>query len=100
MIRGTTPKHVFSLPFATDEIAALRVTYAQRGVPLFSKTEAECTLEGDGVTLSLSQEETLRFAAGDGVQIQVRVLCKDGRAFASRVLAATVEDCLLEEVLE
>ena len=100
MIRGTTPKHVFSLPFDTGEITALRVSYAQRGKLLFTKSEQECTLLEERVTLQLTQAETLRFAPFDPVQIQVRVLHKDGRAFASRVLTATVEDCLLEEVLE
>ncbi len=100
MIRGTTPTHVFTLPFDTEKITALRVSYAQRGVTLFTKTEADCTLARDTVTLSLTQAETLRLAAGDAVQIQVRVKHEDGNVYASRLLAATVEDCLLEEVLE
>ena len=100
MIRGTTPTHVFSLPFDTEKVTALRVTYAQRGNVIFTKSEADCTLEKQRVTLQLTQAETLRFLANDPVQIQVRLLDEKGRAFASRVLTATVEDCLLEEVLE
>lgn len=100
MIRGTTPTHTFTLPFDTGEITALRVSYAQRGLVLLTKSEADCTLSGATVTLTLTQEETLRFAAGERVQIQLRVRCEDGSVLASRVLAASVEDCLLEEVIE
>ena len=99
MIRGTTPTHTFTLPFEREEIAALCVTYAQRGIPLFTKSEADCTFAGNAVTLQLTQSDTLRFVAQDAVQIQVRVLDNKGVAYASRVLITTVEDCLLEEVI-
>ena len=99
MIRGTTPTHTFLLPFDASEIRAIRIAYAQRGEVVLTKSEADCTLENNRVTLRLGEEETLRFAAGDRLQRQVRVLTASGDVFALRILGASVEDCLLEEVL-
>ncbi len=99
MIRGTTPTHTFLLPFDVEQIKTLRACYAQRGEVILKKSEADCTLDGNAVCLRLSQEETLRFAAGDRIQIQLRVLTTAGDVFASRLLTAGVEDCLCEEVL-
>ena len=100
MIRGTTPTHTFHLPFGVDEIKSLCVCYAQRGEVIFKKSKEDCTLAGTSVSLRLGQEETLRFVAGDRMQIQLRVLTHSGDVFASRLLGACVEDCLCEEVLE
>lgn len=99
MIRGTTPTHTFYLPFDTQQVRALCIAYAQRGEILLKKSAADCTLDGDSVRVRLSQEETLRFTAGDRVQLQLRVLTENGDVFASRVLGACVEDAICEEVL-
>ena len=100
MIRGTTPTHTFLLPFDTASIRSLRITYAQRGEVVLQKSEADCTCDGDTLRVQLTQEDTLRFAAGDRMQMQLRVLTENGDVFASRVLGAEVEDTLCEEVLE
>ncbi len=99
MIRGTTPTHTFLLPFEASEIRTLHVCYAQRGAVVLDKTKEDCTLEGNAVRVRLTQEDTLRFVAGDRVQIQLRVLTNEGDVFASRLLGAGVEDTLCEEVL-
>ena len=99
MIRGTTPKHRFHLPFAAESLAALRVSYAQRGEVLAERTLAECDVMEDVITVTLTQKETLSFVAGERVQIQVRALTQKGEAFASRILRVGVTDCLCEEVL-
>lgn len=99
MIRGTTPTHTFLLPFDTASIRSLRITYAQRGEVVLQKSEADCACDGDTLRVQLTQEDTLRFAAGDRMQMQLRVLTRDGDVFASRVLGAEVEDTLCEEVL-
>ena len=100
MIRGTTPTHTFLLPFDTAEIRSLRIAYAQRGEVILQKSEADCTCEGDTLRVQLTQEDTLRFAAGDRMQMQLRVRTANGDVFASRLLCAEVEDCLCEEVLQ
>lgn len=97
MIRGTTPKHTFTLPFETQNIAKVRVIYAQRDKVLFKKDDV--TMEGDTVSVHLTQEDTFTFTADVVVTIQIRVLMQDGQAYASQFMKATVCDCLDDEVL-
>ena len=52
MIQGTTPTNRFNLPFDVSEVVALRIAYSQKGAVIFTKTEADCTLEGNTVTLT------------------------------------------------
>lgn len=99
MIRGTTPKHRFLLPFSAESLVALRISYAQRHEVLAERTLAECEIDGESVSVTLTQEETLSFAPGERLQIQLRALDGEGRAFASRILRVGVSDCLCEEVL-
>ena len=100
MIRGTTPTHVFKLPFDTGIIKTLRIIYAQDGKVKMTKTETDCTLDGENVTTKLSQEETLKFRSGTPVEIQMRVLSKGEDAMASKIVRVRVEEVLSDEVIE
>ena len=85
MIRGTTPTHLFRLPFDTSRIREIRILYAQGGKLLLEKTGADCVMEENTVSVTLSQEETLQFS---------------GTAFANQVLHLPVDMVLSEEVLQ
>ena len=99
MIRGTTPRHRFLVPFKASEIAALQVIYAQKNKVVHTRTADNTEVEDGCITVALTQAETLAFAHGAPVQLQLRVLTTAGEAYASRILTASVEDCLCEEVL-
>ncbi len=96
MIRGTTPTHVFRVPFTAEEIRSVRVLYAQGDALVLTRTKTDCTVTDGEITLTLTQTETLRFAEGAPVQVQLRVLTADGRAFASRVMTLPLAKCLEE----
>lgn len=100
MIRGTTPAHVFNLPFETSLIQEVRVTYAQGGAKVLEKTEADCTLEDKCIIVELTQEETLKFTARVNVEVQVKLLTTAGEVMASKIQTVSVERCLNEEVFE
>lgn len=100
MIRGTTPTHVFTLPFDTSEVKKVLVTYAQKQEVLFEKTTEECMLSEDKVLVSLTQEETFRFDCTHSGQVQIRVLTEEGKVFASVVKKIDVDTCLSKGVLE
>lgn len=61
MRRGTTPTHTFTLPFDIPEGSAVRVVYAQNDIVLVERTTETCTIEGNKVTLRLTDKETLLF---------------------------------------
>lgn len=99
MIRGTTPTHVFSLPIATEDIKKVRIVYAQNDKPVFVKTEADCTMQGCTIQVTLKQEDTLALDCHKCVQIQIRVLTNQGDALASQTAHVRVEKCLENEVI-
>lgn len=100
MIRGTTPTHIFGLPFDSSMASAIRITYAQRDMLLFSKIKADCTCDGNNITCMLTQEETLKFECGEYAQVQVKVLTVGGEVLVSDIINVLVEKCLDDEVIE
>jgi hypothetical protein len=98
LIRGTTPLHIFTLPFDTEQIDKVRIIYAQDDRVIFTKEQCKC--EGKVVSVKLTQEETLKFDCRKKVQIQMRILTKDGDALVSAIRSVVVEKCLESEVLE
>lgn len=99
MKRGTTPTHTFTLPFETDMIQKLHILYAQDEQVKIRKTEADCTKEGNAISLTLTQEDTLLLECKKTVEIQVRVLTLGGEALNSDIIRVPVERCLESEVL-
>ena len=99
MIRGTTPTHEFSLPCDASIIKEVMIIYAQNDVEVFHKDTEECTLDGEKVIVTLSQEDTFKFDHKSKVQIQLRVLANDGTSLASDIKVIPVKKCLNDEVL-
>ena len=109
IIRGTTPYHNFILPILVEDIDAVYVTYLQNNEVILDKSNLKDEFEinnlidlenanveiltpeereSSQLTLHLSQEDTLKFhfypAAKKNIAvIQIRILTKDGEAFAS-----------------
>lgn len=101
MFRATTPTHTFTLPIDTSRLSKILITYAQNENIVLEKTEADCTLDGSNVILTLTQEETLLFTTEEDarVLIQIRVLTTDGKVHASEIEKEFARNCLNEEVL-
>jgi hypothetical protein len=99
MIRGTTPTHIFNIPFDTSLVDEVKVTYAQDDVVVLEKHTVDCTLEGATISVTLTQEDTFLFNCKKAVEVQIRVLTINGEAFASIVEKIGVSKCLDNEVL-
>ncbi|MBR5559014.1 MAG: hypothetical protein IKU72_02060 [Oscillospiraceae bacterium] len=99
MIRGTTPTHRFALPVGMENIKEVRVTYAQKGRPVLTKKNNDCSVEGRNLSVRLSQTDTFLFDPGHEVEIQLRILTPTGDALASEIIRTTVERCLENEVM-
>ena len=100
MIKGTTPTHTFTLPFETAMIKSIQITYAQNDAVKLTKGNADCTFEGNTVSVRLTQEDTLLFAEKACVEVQVRVLTIGGDALASNIMRVRCHECLSEDVLK
>lgn len=92
MIRGTTSTVTLETPFEEEDVAYFEVTFAQeRPVLTKASTDDGVSVSDYTIQLDLTQEELLRFDAGESGQgharVQVRFLMEDGSACASdRVL--------------
>lgn len=100
MIRGTTPTHTFQIPFSTNLLNEIRITYAQGNSVIVEKRTEDCSLNGSDITVKLTQEETLRFSDNKTAELQLRVLLNDGNALATSVLRLDVSELLKDEIIE
>lgn len=99
MRRGTTPTHTFQLPDHPGDLAEVKIIYAQNEKVILTKKKSDCSISGKTVSVTLTQEETLKFSACYPCQIQVRVLVADGVAMASDVIEIKVYPILDNGVL-
>ena len=100
MIKGTTPLHTFSLPFGTETIKTVQITYAQNGVVMITKSNDDCDFGENTVSVKLTQEDTFKFIEGACVEIQIRVLTAGDDVLASRVMRVHCDKCLSKDVLQ
>lgn len=100
MKQGTTPTHTFLLPFDSSNIKTLEITYAQHDNVILTKRLDDCLLDGNVVTVELTQEETFSFDVTTKIQIQLRVLTITNQAYSTDILLTTISKSLSKEVLE
>lgn len=98
IFRGTTPTFSFKLPIEAATITKLAVTFKQPGGVTVEKTLDDVTLDGQTVTATLTEEETLSFRAAGTMEIQLRVGVGAAR-MASQVWTVPVERVLKEGAL-
>ena len=98
MYRGTTPTFNFTLPFEASQLTAAYITFSQRNTVVLEKTLDECTYEGEILTVTLAEEETLKFKSDSVLEIQIR--CAIGETkMASNIMTATVGRILKDGVI-
>ena len=74
MMRGTTPTLVFSLPFDTELINKLYLTFSQNDKEILTVTEKVCDLHDTTVEVTLTQAETLLFEPNVLTEAQFRII--------------------------
>ena len=99
MRRGTTPTHIYKLPFDVSLVEEIRITYAQNNKTVLTKTMADCMLDGEYILLTLTQEETLKFNDYNPVQAQIRIQTTSGNVIASKIMAVKVRATLDEVIM-
>jgi hypothetical protein len=103
MIKGTTPTLQFNLPFGTESIKSAEVVieYTVANLKYFiTKTVRDCQIAEKSLSVTLTQEETLRLPAPSQVNIQLRVLTNNDVALATAIYRVTVDRLLKEDVLK
>jgi len=98
MRRGSTPTNVFLVDLDLTA-ATVFVSYEQGGKVIIEKTGTDLTVTDEDITLTLTQEETLRFSPGE-VLIQIRYVMPNGTADASNIIRTTAERIIKDGVIE
>lgn len=99
MMRGTSPIHVFRIPFNVDVIDKVRIIYSQKEKPVVIKESEDCTFENNTIKTKLTQEDTLAIDHKKPVEVQVRILSVSGDPLVSTIKAFRVGRCLDNEVI-
>lgn len=93
MIRGTTPTLEFTLPFSTEGVEELYITFVQYGRIVLEKTLPECAVQDGVLKVQLTQADTLAFSCRQ-VEIQIRVKFTSGSVLASEIITTSVDRIL------
>lgn len=113
MIRGTNAQFKFNLPYDLSEVASVKIIFWQRdyngpdpGRPLpITKILQQCSTTDNPRELSvtLTQEETLRFTDEHKAYVQLRGLTTEDVPFASKIKQLTVypvyDDSLFGDII-
>ena len=75
------------------------ILYAQDEVVKIKKTETDASLDGNTISVKLTQEDTLLLESMKAVEIQIRILTPGGDALSSDIIRILVDRCLESEVL-
>lgn len=86
----TTPTHTFELPFDTSSIAELEISYKQNGVVKLVKGLSDVTLDGNTISLQLTEAETVAFYENGNVGIQVWIRDASGLALLSDIFSTSI----------
>ena len=97
--RGSTPINVFRVNVDLTG-ATVYVTYAQAGVVKIEKTGTDLTITEDTVSTTLTQEDTLKLASNQLVEMQIRYVKSDGTADGSNIVTASVGKILKDGLIE
>ena len=95
MYRGTTPTLTFRLPIDTGSITVLSIAVAQGRQVKIEKTLSDVHLDGNVISGTLAEAETLSLTAGASIEakIQLRVGVGEQR-MASQIFTVPVERIL------
>lgn len=98
MYRGTTPTITLTVDGLSDiELHSAYLTIKQTvdGQSIYiEKTLRNMTINGNLVSVTLTQADTLKLKANTKVEVQLRFLSENGTSYATRIVKYPVKDIL------
>ena len=92
MRRGTTPTITYNFPFAVSSIDKIRIYFLQGKDTIITKDEDDCTMDGQAVSVILTEEETYMFNAKKRVETKSRFLLSNGTVGGTKGKYIDVEE--------
>lgn len=99
IIRGTTPTLQFVLPFDVGTLADAYVTISQNGTVLVDKPLTDCKCDNKTLTVTLTQEDTLRLDCNCVSEIQIRAKTAGGEVIASNIIRTSTGRILKDGII-
>lgn len=92
IIRGTTPTIFYTFPIETSGIEKIRVYFLQGNETLITKTEDECLINGNVVSVTLTEQETYSLSVKKRLETKIRFLLDSGKVCGTKPVFIDVED--------
>lgn len=100
MVQATTPTFLLTLPSSVDlSLIQTMLFTLEQGCVEIDKTGNDLSIDGQTVSVWLSQEETLQFKKGPA-KLQLNWTYSDGKRACSKIVGVEVSPNLFAEVLE
>lgn len=96
---GTTPTHVFVLPFSVDEITEAEITYEQNGKAVLTKKTPAFYMRDKVIAVTLTESETFLFDESANIEMQLRVALANNLVLSTGVICISCDECLSNSVL-
>ena len=100
IVRGTTPAFRFTFKEDISAASVILLTFVQKKSIVKEYDKDDLEIDGDTLTLYMSQEDTFLFDEEDAAVAQVRALYPDGVAVGCEPYAMPVVPVLNNTVLE
>lgn len=100
MRRGTTPTFTFTLEFDASLLTKATVSFRQAGGVIIDKDLADCVVESNTLTVSLTEAETLSLRAMTLYPMEIQLRAGIGEArLVSQIWEVPVEHILKDGAL-
>lgn len=101
MHRGTTPTLVFVTDIDLSHMKTVWATFTQNNVEI-TKEAPDMKISDSSLSVTLTQEETLRFHyhTGSYCELQVRAMTASGNAIASDIVSIPIDRILKGGVIK
>lgn len=99
MKQGSTPTYTFTTPVDASNITAYSVIFEQESAETSLEITSGGTLSGASLSVTLTQAQTLAFAAADDVLIEVIFLTSGGVCYRSAIIRERVYKTLKPEAI-
>lgn len=101
IFRGTTPKFIFTLPnsITIDNVLNVELVFTQNDEIIIAKKLGDFITSNNQLTITLTQEDTLKLKGNSPLYYQIKVLLNDGSVITSDIITNMVYNSLSESVL-
>lgn len=97
--QGTTPEQCFELPFSTDLLEKISITYVQKEEVVLIKRLEDCQLRDNYITVSLTQQETLLLNPEEIVTVQIKLKTVNSEIMLSDDYRLLVKEAYDKEIM-